>query len=295
METSRCKAFIAAAETGSFSKAAELLRYTPSGVSQLVTALESDLGFSLLRRTNKGVTATAEGKMLIPAIREFLNQEERVYQLAADTKGLLIGSVTIASYSSIATHWLPTVISRFQDDHPQIKITLLEGIRQEVNKWLDDKTADIAFTSYKEPFHYDWIPLMEDPMMAVLPPNHPYANADSFPISLCRNEKLILPGFGHDDDVIALFDEFSIEPNISFSTVESFSALQMVEKGLGISIMNELITQNWPCNVVKIPVYPARSIMFGMALTSLKHTSPAVKRFVQCAEEIIKSERFCYN
>lgn len=56
METSRCKAFTAAAETGSFSKAAELLSYTPSGVSQLVTALEADLGFALLRRTNKGVT-----------------------------------------------------------------------------------------------------------------------------------------------------------------------------------------------------------------------------------------------
>lgn len=295
METSRCKAFIAAAETGSFSKAAELLSYTPSGVSQLVTALEADLGFALLRRTNKGVTVTSDGELLLPAIRELLNQEERIYQIAADTKGLLIGSVTIASYSSIATHWLPTVISRFQADYPQIKINLLEGIRQEVNKWLDDKTADIAFTSYKEPFPYDWIPLTEDPMMAVLPPDHPYAGADSYPITLCRCEKLILPGFGHDDDAIALFDEFGIEPNISFSTVESFSALQMVEKGLGISIMNELITQNWPCNVVKIPVEPARSIMFGMALSSLKNASPAVKHFVKYAEEIIKNERFCYN
>ena len=71
--------------------------------------------------------------------------------------------------------------------------------------------------------------------MTVLPPDHPYAGADSYPITLCRSEKLILPGFGHDDDAIALFDEFGIEPNISFSTVESFSALQMVEKGLGIS------------------------------------------------------------
>lgn len=204
METSRCKAFIAAAETGSFSKAAELLSYTPSGVSQLVTALEADLGFALLRRTNKGVTVTSDGELLLPAIRELLNQEERIYQIAADTKGLLIGSVTIASYSSIATHWLPTVISRFQADYPQIKINLLEGIRQEVNKWLDDKTADIAFTSYKEPFPYDWIPLTEDPMMAVLPPDHPYAGADSYPIELCRSEKLILPGFGHDDDAIAL-------------------------------------------------------------------------------------------
>lgn len=142
--------------------------------------------------------------------------------LAADTKGLLIGSVTIASYSSIATHWLPEVISRFQSDYPQIKITMLEGCRTEVVKWLDDKLADVAFMSYREPFPYDWIPLSEDRMMALLPREHPCARLDSFPFELCRNEKLILPGFGHDDDVIPLFDEFGIEPDIRFSTVESF-------------------------------------------------------------------------
>ena len=287
METARCRAFLAAADTGSFSKAAELLSYTPSGVSQLVSALEADIGYPLLRRTNKGVTVTAEGSTLIPAIREFLNCEDNIYQLAADTNGLLIGSVSIASYSSMATHWLPEIISRFQTDYPLIKITLLEGIRQEVIKWLDDKRADIAFTSFREPFPYDWIPLSEDRMMAVLPKQHPCAHLESFPIELCRNEQLILPGFGHDDDVMPLFDEFGIEPGIRFSTVESYSALQMVEKGLGISITNELITRNWQCDVVKIPVSPPRSIRFGMALTNLKHSSPAVRRFVKCARDTI--------
>lgn len=279
-----------AADTGSFSKAAELLSYTPSGVSQLVSALEADIGYPLLRRTNKGVTVTAEGEILIPAMREFLNSEDNIYQLAADTKGLLIGSVTIASYSSIATHWLPEVISRFQSDYPQIKITMLEGCRTEVVKWLDDKLADVAFMSYREPFPYDWIPLFEDRMMALLPREHPCARLDSFPFELCRNEKLILPGFGHDDDVIPLFDEFGIEPDIRFSTVESFSALQMVEKGLGISIMNELITRNWPCEIVKLPISPPRSISFGIALNYLRHSSPAVKRFVKYSESIIKKK-----
>ncbi len=194
------------------------------------------------------------------------------------------------SYSSIATHWLPEVISRFQSDYPQIKITMLEGCRTEVVKWLDDKLADVAFTSYREPFPYDWIPLSEDRMMALLPREHPCAKLDSFPFELCRNEKLILPGFGHDDDVMPLFEEFGIEPDIRFSTVESFSALQMVEKGLGISIMNELITRNWPCEIVKLPISPPRSISFGMALNYLRHSSPAVKRFVKYSESIIKNK-----
>ena len=127
-------------------------------------------------------------------------------------------------------------------------------------------------------------------MMAILPPDHPCAGLERFPIELCRNERLILACFGHDDDVMPLFEEFGIEPNIRFSTVESYSALQMVEKGLGISIMNELITRNWPCRVVKIPVAPPRSITFGMALTSLKHSSPAVRRFVKYAQEALNNK-----
>ena len=104
MESARCKAFMYAAETGSFTKAAELLNYTPSGVSQLVGALENETGLILLRRTRKGVALTSDGEILLPAVREFIEKENRIYELAAEAKGLLLGSVTVAAYSSISTH-----------------------------------------------------------------------------------------------------------------------------------------------------------------------------------------------
>ncbi len=78
METARCRAFLAAAETGSFSRAAEMLRYTPSGVNQLVTALEKEIGFSLFSRSTKGVALTANGQLLLPVIREILHQEDKL-------------------------------------------------------------------------------------------------------------------------------------------------------------------------------------------------------------------------
>lgn len=163
MESARCKAFVTAAETGSFSKAGEVLGYTPSGVSQLVTSLERELGLPLLGRNRKGVTLTENGRRLLPAVREFLQQENRIYQLAGEMSGLLVGSVTIATYSSVATHWLPQVIRRFRARYPHIQIKLMEGIRQEIIQWLEDKAADLAFFSHKAPMPYDWIPLAEDP------------------------------------------------------------------------------------------------------------------------------------
>ena len=288
MESARCKAFMYAADTGIFTKAAERLNYTPSGVSQLVGALENETGLTLLRRTRKGVTLTPDGEILLPAVREFLEKENRIYELAAEVKGLLVGSVTIAAYSSISTHWLPEVIRDFEQDYPQIEIRLMEGIRQEVTRWLDEKKADIGFLSYQEPMPYEWTPLDYDEMLAVLPKDHLYASKESYPLINCETDSFIMPALGRDDDVVSLFERNGIKLNIHFTTLENFATMAMIEKGLGMSVMNNLITEKWNCDIVKIPVDPPSRITLGLAVPSYKQASPAVKRFIKYAVERLK-------
>ena len=287
METARCRAFLAAAETGSFSKAAEALSYTPSGVNQLVTALEKELGFPVFRRNTKGVTLTENGELLLPTVREFLRQEDRIFELSAEMNGLLIGSVTIASYSSIATHWLPAVIRAFQQDYPQIRIKLMEGIWQEVSKWLDDRAADIGFFSYQEGMPYDFIPLAEDPMLALLPKDHPLAQAETYPLENCKYDRFIMPALGCDDDVEALFAKNGIEPNVQFTTLESLSVMSMVEQGLGMSVMNKLITEKRICDIVMLPIDPPSQITLGVAMNSKADVSPAVNMFLKYAVRML--------
>lgn len=287
METARCRAVLAAAETGSFSKAAEVLRYTPSGVNQLVTALESELGFSIFRRSTKGVALTENGQLLLPTVREFLRQEDRLFELATEINGLLIGSVTIAAYSSIATHWLPAVIRDFQENYPHVEIKLMEGIWQEVSQWLEERTADIGFLSYQENMPFEWIPLAEDPMLALLPRNHPLAGADCYPLKRCEQDSFIMPALGCDDDVEALFARNHVDPNIRYTTIENFSAMSMVEQGLGVSVMNKLITEKRICDVAMIPIDPPASITLGAALHSRADASPAVKMFLKYAVRML--------
>ena len=287
METARCRAFLAAAETGSFSRAAEMLRYTPSGVNQLVTALEKEIGFSLFSRSTKGVALTANGQLLLPVIREILHQEDKLFELSAQMNGLLIGTVTIAAYSSIATHWLPAVILDFQENYPHVKIKLMEGIWQEVSQWLEERTADIGFLSYQENMPFEWIPLAEDPMLALLPRDHPLAGADCYPLKRCEQDSFIMPALGCDDDVEALFARNHVDPNIRYTTIENFSAMSMVEQGLGISIMNQLITEGHICNVVKLPLSPPAQITMGAALHSRVDASPAVKMFLKYAVQML--------
>lgn len=287
MEIARCKAFLASADHGSITKAAEELNYTPSGVSQLVAAFEKELGFPLFIRKKKGVELTAEGKQILPSIRAFVQQEGNVYQMAAEIRGLSVGEIVIASYSSISTHWLPMVIKQFRTDYPNIRIRLMEGIRQEVVQWLEESKADIGFLSYGSDLPYDWIPLAEDRMLAVLPKEHPLSSAESYPVLRCASEDFIMPAFGRDDDVASLFERFQIQPNILFSTLENYAAISMIENGLGMSIMNELITRSWQSDVVMLPLDPPQFITLGLALPSMENAAPAVRKFVEYAVRML--------
>ena len=288
MLNQRYRAFSISAAEGSFTRAAEIMHYSPSAVSQLVSALEKELGFTLLLRHRRGVALTSEGATVLPVIRELLHQEERLEQLTADLQGLSVGMINIGAYSSIASHWLPGLINHFMTEYPGIKISMMEGIRQENEEWLNNHLVDLAFFSYKKGMTYDWIPLADDPMVAVLPETHPRAGDDSYPLHEVRKESFIMPALGRDDDVLELFRKNRIDPKITFSTLENFAALALIEQGMGMSIMNDLITRNYQCRVVKLPLDPPQHISLGIAVPSLDSASPAVRRFIDFAVERLR-------
>ena len=283
MESARCKAFVAAADTGSFSRAAEQLNYTPSGVSQLVAALEKELNVVLLRRNKKGVSLTPSGEMILPAARALLLQENSLFQMAAEINGLSVGNITIATYPSIAAHWLPRVINGFRTEHPQIGIHIKEGTRQEILRWLEAGAVDMGFLSGSDALPFDWFPLAEDRIVAILPETHILAQGSSYPLPQCLFESLIMPSSGQDEDVTSMFERNGISPKIAISTIEGIAAIAMVESGLGISIMNELVTCGYSGKIIKLPLDPAQSITLGIAIPSLESATPAAAKFVKYA------------
>ena len=286
MDTARNRAFITDVDTVSFTRAAEVLNYSTSGVSQLISALEDDLGLPLLTRSRRGVALTPAGEALLPAIRTVVQQEDRVLQTASELNGLMTGEVRIATYSSISSHWLPRVIKAFRRDYPNVKIHLMEGIRKEVLQWLTESRADIAFLSEVKGTPYDWIPLAKDPMIAILPPTHPMAGSAAYPLSMVEEEAFIMPAMGKDDDLAELFSREGIQPKIAYSTMESFAAIAMIENGLGMTITNNLITENWQADVVKLPLDPPCSITMGILLPDRTNLSPAARKFVQYARQL---------
>lgn len=283
MDTARYRAFVEAVDKGSLSQAAKALNYTPSGVSQLISALERDLGFPLLERTKHGVRLTKTGETLLPVVRAIVQEEERLKEMSSEINGLTIGSVTIGSYPSVATHWLPKVIKAFHEHYPKIEIRVMEGIHQEIDDWLSTYQVDLAFMSQAPNSPYEWIPLGTDSMVAVLSLDHPLANADYYPIERVEEEAFIMPGLGHDIDTMHVLEKYDLKPHVVIETIENASMLAMVEQGMGMSVVNSLLTKKLNFDIALVPIQPENSIIFGLAIQSLSDASPAVRRFVEYA------------
>lgn len=285
MDILKCKAFVCAVDEGSLTGAGKLLGYTPSGISQLVSAMEAELGFSLLIRKSNGVVPTYEGETMYPLALEYIEKEAEIYKAATELSGMYKGNVMIATYASIAAHTLPSIIKEFTDLHPSINIQIEETTKNRIEKMVNSGKADLSFSTRLSNQSYKWIPFAEDRMVAVLPKEHPYADKESYPIKQCRKEDIIMPSEGDDADVRELLKKHSIVPNIRLTTLENFTAINMVEKGLGIGIMNEGITRYWQTGTVILPLDPPSKITLGITVPSLENAAPAVKEFVCFAAE----------
>lgn len=290
MDVLKCKAFVSAVDEGSLTGAGKVLGYTPSGISQLISAMEAEFGFSLLTRKSNGVVPTREGDIIYPLAVDYINKEAEIYEAATDLSGMYKGNVMIATYASVAAHVLPALIKEFTTLHPSINIQIEETTKNRLEKLVTSGKADLGFSTRLSNPSFVWMPFTEDRMVAVLPKDHPYADKDSYPIQACRKEDIIMPSEGDDADVRDLLKKYGIVPNIRLTTLENFTAINMVEKGIGICIMNEGITHSWRNGTSIIPLDPPTSITIGMTLPSLENAAPAVREFVHFAAEKLKVE-----
>ena len=287
MHLTQAKIFLHAIDSGSLSKAALAFDYTPSGVSHMMTAFEEEVGFPLLVRTKNGVLPTPNAERLIPILRAQCQWEEQFSQTVSEIRGLSRGTLNIAAYSSMASQWLPPVIARYHKDYPNIHINLLEGIWQEVEQNLLERKVDLGFYSYKPGLKHHWIPLKADPMVVALPLGHPLAEQAAVSLGDIQHEPLIMPAYGADVDVMDLFKKAGVKPNIAFTTLENYSAMRMVEEGLGLMLANELITKGRINRFRLLPLDPPHPVNLGIAVPEESRQTPAVLKFIDYARMMI--------
>lgn len=281
MNIQKYMAFVKTVEYGSFTKAAEILNYSQSGISRMINDLEKEWKVVLLERGKSGVKLTSDGMKLLPHAKSVCMEYKKLQMEVDELNGLQSGLIRIGTFSSVATHWLPNIIREFQKAYPGIDYELLLGDYIEIEGWISEGRVDCGFLRLPAYSDFETIFLEQDRLLAILPENHALAQLEKVPVAALCEEPFMLLEKGVKTEVSEIFERCSLTPNVHFTTWDDYAIMSMVESGLGISILPELILKRVPYRIVAkeldVPAY--RKI--GIALRSKKTASLAVKRFLK--------------
>ena len=284
MNIQKYLAFIKTVEYGSFTKAAEILNYSQSGISRMINDLEKEWNVSLLERNRTGVKLTSDGMKILPIAQSVCNEFNRLQEQVDEINGLESGLIRIGTFSSVATHWLPKIIKEFQKDYPNIDYELLLGDYTEIEEWIKTGRVDLGFLRLPTTEEFETIFLEEDKLLVVLPENHPLAECDKFPVKALCDYPFMLLEKGAKAEISEIFERNNITPNVHFTTWDDYAVMSMVEGGLGIAILPQLILHRIPYKIVAkeldVPAY--RKI--GIAYREKAKLPLAVKKFIDYLE-----------
>lgn len=274
-------AFVKAVEYGSFTRAADALNYTQSGISRMISDLESEWEISLFERGRAGINLTSDGLKLLPQLKRICNEHEILRLQVEDLQDMKSGMIRIGTFSSVATHWLPNMIKFFKKDYPNIDFELLLGDYTEIENWIVEGRVDFGFLRLPTKVEMETIFVEQDRLLVVIPQDHPLANCDKFPINELLNSPFMLLEKGGKAEISEIFEKHHISPLIHFTTWDDYAILSMVENGLGISILPELILQRIPYKIISKELEDPAFRNIGIAMREEKSLSLAAKRFLE--------------
>lgn len=288
VESKKLEALLMAVDLGSFTKAAEVLGYTQSGLTHMMNSLEREIGFPLLDRGRHGVRLTEEGERIAPAIREFLQANANLDNMIAQVSTTRNETIRVAAYASIAMHWLPTIIQQFRTECPNVDVDIRMADNVEAPyELLSQGKMDIVFASRQELGAYDWVHLRDDPMFAVLPKDYDLGGRKNFSLSEFEGREFIMPWQGFDKDIMRILNREGVRPDIRPTAVDDATVVSMVEHGLGISMMTDLTLRGRTERVKVVPVVPFASRELGLAVRSVSDAAPSLRRFIACVQRMV--------
>ena len=289
MDSKKLEILMTAVDLGSFTKTSEVVGYTQSGLTHMMDALEKEVGFPLLQRNHNGIQLTAQGRRLMPAIREFLRANanlENEIQAIAEQKTEVI---RIAAYASIAMHWMPEILYRFRRLCPEANVDLrMVDHALEPFELLESGQSDVIFASRQNYSYCNWIPLYRETMYAILPKDYPLRKKDEFPLEEFADCDFFMPYGNFDNDVNAALKPVGIKLNAKASKVDDETVIRMVSRGLGVSMMSELMIRGRTDDVQCVPVCPPAFRELGMGTHIRKKETDSIRTLKDCVLQYVQ-------
>lgn len=288
MNISQIQSFVALAETGSFTEAAEQIYLSQSAISHALAALERELGVTLIERSRKGVIALSEaGERILPHARGFLSQVSAIEQEAKAAQGNYSGKLRLGSiHSFVAPDLLANLLSYFQASYPEIEVTLFEGAIHEIGEWIDTSVIDLSFMILPAP-DFTTRSIFHDELFVVLPEAHPLHERDTIALDELLDQGLVIER-GHC--TLRLMEQLGIvnqkkKPKVRYKAHDSATILAMVREGLGLTFIPKSMLPKQADGLIVRALEPRFPLQIGLGVKSWQHASPNARLFIEAAQQ----------
>jgi DNA-binding transcriptional LysR family regulator len=292
MELRHLRYFVAVAEEGNITRAAERLGIGQPPLSQQIHALERELDVKLFHRTGHGVVATDAGKALLLDAKRLLDDVDQATLNAQRAGRGETGHLHLGFTASAAFHPIVRALVReFRNAYPGVGLTLTEGTTAQLLAQLDEGRIDLAFLrpgvhSFAGVVLQD---IASEPMKAVLPITHPLAQRARIPLSALAQEPFVLipraaSPMLHDEIVSACRDA-GFEPMPGQQAPQLSTVVSLVAAEFGVSIVPASVSQFHAEGVTYVDIADAK-VRSKLALASLEGTaSTKVGNFLEIARQ----------
>ena len=293
MEIRQLRAFVAIAESGTFTAGAARVHVTQAAISMQIRQLESEIGARVFVRAPRHVILTEAGEQLLRRARHILREHDAALDEIAELAGAERGRLRIGSASAmVLTEPLPAILKELRKQHPAAEISVVSGTSEVLVDQILAGEVDIAFVSL--PVDVRGIKterLSEDQLVAIASPRHRLAKQKTVSAYTLAGERLILGERG--GNTRRLIDQFFAQAGVTIRVAMELSRQQairrMVEEDMGVGIV--------PLQSVKDDVEKGRLVRWwiegaeinwelGIAQLSNGYDSPIMQKFVALARKI---------
>jgi DNA-binding transcriptional LysR family regulator len=297
VEIRQLRAFVAIAETGTFTAGALRVHVTQAAISMQIRQLESEIGARVFVRAPRHVILTEAGEQLLRRARHILREHDAALDEIAELAGAERGRLRIGSASAmVLTEQLPAILKELRKQHPAAEISVTSGTSEVLVDQILAGEVDIAFVSL--PVDVRGIKterLSEDQLVAIASPRHRLAKQRTIDAYTLAGERLILGERG--GNTRRLIDQFFAQAGVTLRVAMELSRQQaikrMVEEDMGVGIV--------PLQSVKEEVEKGRLIRWwiegaeinwelGIAQLSNGYDSPIMQKFVSLAHRNFASD-----
>ena len=275
-------AFLKILEVGSFTKAANVLGYSQSAVSQMVQSLEESLGMQLLYRSRHGINLSTEGEALLPYIQGAVNHYNAMLEKSREMRHLEGGLIRIGTLSSYSSQWLPRVIKEFREQYPKVRFLFHQGDYTTIPEWVRRGEIDFGFINpdAESVKGLQTIFIRTGGHKAILHPSHPLAAQSEVTLEQLAQERFLLLETGCLSEPLEAFHSLGLEPNVELRMHDNFSVCSMVEANVGVSILPELALKKMNFHIVKRATVPPVIRKVGLVMKNRDTLPIASKYFI---------------